>query len=107
MLLLAFAQDQQAVQASQGSPGTFMVIQFALIIAIFYFILFRPQKKAQQEHAKMLENLKKNDEIITSGGIHGTVVNIQNDVVTLRVDDSTRMKIQRSAVSKLKKSKEG
>ncbi|MCK4852438.1 MAG: preprotein translocase subunit YajC, partial [Candidatus Omnitrophica bacterium] len=59
----------------------------------------------QQEHKKMLEGLKKNDDIVTSGGIYGTIVNIQNDVVTLRVDDNTRIKVQKSSIGRLKTAK--
>jgi preprotein translocase subunit YajC len=105
MLTLAFAQDAatQAPQA-QSSPLISLMPIF-LIFIVFYFLLIRPQKKTQQEHAKMLENLQKNDEVVTAGGMHGTIVNIQDDVVTLRVDENTRIKIQKSSVSRLKKPK--
>jgi len=105
MLTLAFAQTAQA-QAPQAQPNAMMsLMPIAIIFIIFYFLLIRPQKKSQQEHAKMLGALSKNDEVVTSGGIHGTIVNIQNDVITLRVDDNTRIKIQKSSISRLKKSK--
>ena len=107
MLTLAFAQTAQTqAQAPQAQPNAMMsLMPIAIIFIIFYFLLIRPQKKTQQEHGKMLEALTKNDEVVTSGGIHGTIVNIQNDVVTLRVDDNTRIKIQKSAISRLKKAK--
>ncbi len=105
MLTLAFAQDAaaQAPQAHQSPLISLMPI--FLIFIVFYFLLIRPQKKTQQEHAKMLENLQKNDEVVTSGGMHGTIVNLQDDVVTLRVDENTRIKVQKSSVSRLKKPK--
>ena len=53
----------------------------------------------------MIEALTKNDEVITSGGMYGTIVNIQDGIVTLRVDDNTRIKVQKSSISKLKKEK--
>jgi preprotein translocase subunit YajC len=109
MLTLAFAQSAQTAAASgqtAQSPLT-SLMPIAVIFIIFYFLLIRPQKKQQQEHAKTLDALKKNDEIVTSGGIFGTIVNIQDDIVTLRVDDNTRIRIQKSAISKLKKGKEG
>jgi len=81
------------------------MMPIALIFIIFYFLLIRPQKKTQQDHAKMLETLAKNDEVMTSGGIYGTIVNIQNDIITLRVDDNTRIKVQKSSISRLKKEK--
>jgi preprotein translocase subunit YajC len=104
MLTLAFAQTASAPaqQAQQGSP-LISLMPIALIFIVFYFLLIRPQKKQQQDHAKMLEGLKKNDEVVTSGGIYGTIVNMQDDVLTLRVDDNTRIKVQKSSVSRLKK----
>jgi preprotein translocase subunit YajC len=103
MLTLAFAQtpSAQPVQVQQSPLISLMPI--ALIFIVFYFLLIRPQKKQQQEHAKMLDALQKNDEVVTSGGIYGTIVNIQNDVITLRIDDNCRIKVQKSSISKLKK----
>ena len=102
MLTLAVAQNPQAAQAPQQSPimGFLPII---LIFVIFYFLLIRPQKKTQKEHEKMLTGLQKNDDIVTSGGIHGTIVNIQDDVVTLRVDENARIKIQKGSIARLKK----
>ncbi|MFC1548587.1 preprotein translocase subunit YajC [Candidatus Omnitrophota bacterium] len=105
MFTLAFAQTATAqAPKAQGNPLISLMPIF-LIFIVFYFLLIRPQKKNQQQHAKMIEDLKKNDEVITSGGLYGTIVNIQEDIITLRVDDSTRLKIQKSSVSKLKKPK--
>lgn len=103
MLTLAFAETgQAAAEAPQQSP--FMsLLPILLIFVIFYFLLIKPQKKAQQDHAKMLEGLQKNDEIITSGGIHGTIISIQDDVVTLRIDDNVKIKVQKSSISRKRK----
>lgn len=106
VLTLAFAQVSGA-QAAPAQQNTLMgFLPIILIFTIFYFLLIRPQKKAQDEHVKLLEGLKKNDEVVTSGGIYGTIVNIQDNVVTLRVDDNTRIKIQKSSVSKMVKSRD-
>jgi len=105
MLTLAFAQD--AVQAPQVQQSPLMgLAPVALIFVVFYFLLIRPQKKQQQQHVKMLSELKKNDEVVTSGGIHGTIVNLQDDIVVLRIDDNTRMKIQKASISRVKKKTE-
>ncbi|MGB2600509.1 MAG: preprotein translocase subunit YajC [Candidatus Omnitrophota bacterium] len=105
MLTLAFAQNAP-VQAPQAQSNPLIgLMPIALIFIVFYFLLIRPQKKNQQEHAKMIENLQKNDEVVTAGGMYGTIVNIQNDIITLRVDDNTRIKVQKSSISKLKKEK--
>ncbi|MDD5573945.1 MAG: preprotein translocase subunit YajC, partial [Candidatus Omnitrophica bacterium] len=63
----------------------------------------RPQQKQQKEFKKMLEALKKNDQIVTIGGVHGTIVNIKDKTLIVRVDDNTRMEIDKSAVSRLEK----
>ncbi|NQT21994.1 MAG: preprotein translocase subunit YajC [Candidatus Omnitrophica bacterium] len=99
----AYAQAQ-APGAAQGSP-LLSFLPIILIFVIFYFLLIRPQKKQQQEHRKMVSALKKNDEVITSGGMHGTIVNLKDNSVVLRVDDNVKVEVQRSAISILKKKK--
>ena len=106
MLTLAFAQDTATSVQTGGTSSLMGLMPIAVIFVIFYFLLIRPQKKQQQEHAKMISELSKNDEVITAGGVFGTIVNIQDDIITLRVDDNTRIKIQKNSVSKLKKQKE-
>lgn len=74
-----------------------------LIFVIFYFLLIRPQKKSQDEHKKMVANLKKNDDVVTSGGIHGTIVNVKDTTVMLRVDDNVKVEVQKNAISTIKR----
>ena len=74
-----------------------------LIFGIFYFILIRPQQKQQKEFKKMLGTLKKNDQIVTIGGVHGTIVNVKDKTFIVRVDDNTRVEIDKSAVARLEK----
>ena len=104
MMVLAFAQSATTQAAAPQQSPIMSFVPIILIFAIFYFVLIRPQKKNQKEHALMLDSLKKNDEVVTSGGVLGTIVNIQNDIITLRVDDNTRIKVQRGFISKLRKS---
>ena len=68
-----------------------------------YFLVIKPQKEKQNQHQQMLNNLKKNDEIVTSGGIHATIVNIKEDTVTIRIDDNVKVEIDRSAVLRVTK----
>lgn len=104
MFSLAFAQAAPGAGEGQVAANPIMsLMPILLIFVVFYFLLIKPQKKQQQEHAAMLNTLKKNDEVVTSGGIYGTIVNIQDDIITLRIDDNTRMKIQKGSISKLKK----
>ncbi|MDP8266708.1 MAG: preprotein translocase subunit YajC [Candidatus Aceula meridiana] len=75
-----------------------MLIPYALIFAVFYFLVIKPQKDKQKQHEAMVGDLKKNDEVVTSGGIHGTVVNTKDATITVRVDDNVKIEIDRSAV---------
>ena len=106
MFVTAFAQEAQAGAATAAAQSPILgFMPFFLIIGIIYFLIIRPQKKSQDDHARMIAALGKNDEIVTSGGIYGTVVNIQEDSITVRVDDNTRIKVQKTAVSRLVKSR--
>ena len=78
-------------------------IPLIFMFGVFYLVVFRPQMKAQKDHEKMLKELKKNDVVVTSGGLIGTVVNVKTDTVTLRVDDNVRVEVERSAVAKIAK----
>ncbi len=104
-MLTAYAQAAQG--PGQGATGSPLVSLMPIIIifGIFYFLLIRPQKKTQEEHKKMVSGLKKNDEVITSGGIHGTIVNVKDSSVVLRVDDNVKIEVQKSAIGVLKKSR--
>ena len=79
------------------------LVPIILIFIIFYFLLIRPQKKAQDDHKKMLTELKKNDEVITSGGIHGTIANVKDATVTLKVDDNVKIEVQKSSITIIKR----
>ena len=74
-----------------------------LIIGVMYFLLLRPQMNQQKETSRMQSNLKKNDEVVTAGGLHGTIVNLKDSVITLRVDDNVRVDVDRNCVSRLVK----
>ncbi|MFA5143906.1 MAG: preprotein translocase subunit YajC [Candidatus Omnitrophota bacterium] len=79
------------------------LLPIILIFVIFYFLLIRPQKKQQDEHRKMIASLKRNDEVITSGGIHGTIVNVKDHTVTLKVDDNVKVEVQKSSIATMKR----
>ncbi|MCK9431522.1 MAG: preprotein translocase subunit YajC [Candidatus Omnitrophica bacterium] len=79
------------------------LLPLALIFAIFYFLIIRPQKQKEKEHQKMLSALNKNDEVVTMAGIHGTIVNLKEKTLTLRVDENVKIEIDRSSVAYVKK----
>ena len=88
---------------AQAMNPILTLVPFVLIFIIFQFLIFRPQKKKEQEHLKMLERLTKNDEIVTSGGIHGTVVNVKDKTVVIRIDENVKMEIEKSCIAYIKK----
>jgi preprotein translocase subunit YajC len=85
--------------APGGAAGLMSFLPFVLIIAIFYFLIIRPQNKKQKDTQKMLESLKKGDKVVTIGGIHGSISSIDGTDVVVRVDDNTKIKFLRSAIS--------
>jgi preprotein translocase subunit YajC len=95
--LLAGAQDGSS--APQGSAAFLQFLPFIAIIAIFYFLIIRPQNKKQKETQRMLGALKKGDKVVTIGGIHGIIQNVREHSVVLKVDDNVRLEFNRSAIS--------
>ena len=93
---------------SQASPNAFsMLVPFVGMFAIFYFLVFRPQSQAQKTHKEMLKNLKKHDEVVTTGGIFGTIMNVKEDSLTLRVDENVRIEVEKQAIARLVKARGG
>jgi len=82
-------------QAQAPNP----IFLFVILFAVFYFIVFRPQKKQEKERQKMLNSLNKNDEVVTSSGIHGTIVNIKDKTVILRIDDNVKIEIEKNCIT--------
>lgn len=72
---------------------------FVLMFAVFYFLLIRPQQKRQKQRAQMLNELKKGDKVVTIGGLHGTIAELTDDTVVIRVNDVTKLTFDRSAVN--------
>jgi preprotein translocase subunit YajC len=90
-----------APQQGGSSEGGFIstLIMFALIIAIFYFMILRPQQKRQKERQKLLEALKKGDKVVTTSGLHGTIAGLDEKTALIQVSDTVKMKFERSAIA--------
>ena len=94
--------DIAYAQAGPGAaaPGPIMTIfPFILIFIIMYFLVIRPQQKKAKDHQEMLSKLKKNDEVMTSGGIYGKVVDLKENVVTLEISPNVRIRVNRPQIS--------
>jgi preprotein translocase subunit YajC len=89
-----------------GDPGQTMMglLPLVLMFAIFYFLLIRPQQKKSKDHKAMVEAVKRGDEVITSGGIHGKVTGVTDEVLTLEVAPNVKIRVQKGAVGNVKKS---
>ncbi len=85
--------------AGGGQSMVSTLVFFALIFVVFYFMILRPQQKRAKERQKMLDSIKKGDKVVTSGGMHGKVVNVDETTVLLDVGDNIKLKFDRSAVN--------
>ena len=87
--------------------GGMNILFLLLMIPLFWFLLIRPQQKQQKERKALLEALKKNDQVLTIGGVYGTVMAINDDQVTLRIDENkdVRIRIARGSIQGVVKSK--
>jgi preprotein translocase subunit YajC len=96
MVDIAYAQTVPGI----GGPGQMLsFLPLILIFVVFYFLLIRPQQKKAKQHQEMLGKLKKNDEVMTSGGIYGKVVTLADHVVTLEVAPNVRIRVNRPQIS--------
>ncbi len=92
------AGDGGGAPGAGGGPGgglSALLLPFAMIFVLFYFLILRPEKRKQAEHKSLLESIKKNDRVVTIGGIYGVVTNVlrEEDRVTLRIDEANNTKI--------------
>ncbi len=99
----AYAQESAAAGApNQTAVMIANVIPLVFVFGVFYFLIIRPQQKTRKTHEAMLKALDKNDEIITTGGIYGTIVGIKDDTVLLRIAENVKIEIQKSAIASKK-----
>ena len=84
-----------------GGFGGMMIVVYALFIGGFYFLFIAPQKKKQKEHEKLLATLQSGDEVVTTGGILGRIIEVNDTFVTLEIADGVRIKVQKSQITQL------
>ncbi|RED38895.1 MULTISPECIES: preprotein translocase subunit YajC [Paenibacillus] len=95
-------QTFELAAGATGSGGgglVGLILPLVLMFAIFYFLLIRPQQKKQKTRTSMLSALKKGDKVVTIGGLHGTIMEITDDIVVLRVNDVTKLTFDRGSIS--------
>jgi preprotein translocase subunit YajC len=100
MDFLAYAMGGSGQGASGATGSGFgAFIPLILIFVVFYFLLIRPQQKKEKNRKAMLANLKKSDKVVSSGGLHGVVTGLTDDVVTMEIAPKVRVKISRGSVA--------
>src|SRR5262245_8968982 len=100
--LLLLAQDPKEAAKGPESPPWFNFLPFILLIIVFYFLFLGPGRRQRQEQATMLKALKKNDEVITHGGIIGVVVNLRegSEEITIKSDE-TKLRLLKSSIARV------
>jgi preprotein translocase subunit YajC len=91
-----------AAPAAAGNSGMIQIIILVAFFAIFYFLMIMPQRKQQKQRQAMLNSLKKGDKVITAGGLHGEIVDLDDEDVRLKVADKVELKFSRGSISKVK-----
>lgn len=81
-----------------GLESLYTFLPFILLLVLFYFLLIRPQQKQQKVRQEMLNSLKKGDRIVTIGGIHGVIKEMQEDTLSIRIADNVNIKINRHGI---------
>ena len=95
-----FTAYAQTAAGAAPTGGLLMgYLPFIAVIAIFYFLIIRPQNARAKEHAEMVSSLNKGDKVITSGGIHGEVVKTQEDMVSLSIAENTVITVNATSIS--------
>lgn len=87
-------------------PWYMQVLPWLFLMAMVYFVLLKPQQDEQKRHKAMIDGLKKNDEVVTSAGIHGTIINVKETTFVIRVDDNVKLEIDKAAVARIKRKRE-
>ncbi len=98
MIDLAYAMTGGSGGGGQGG-GLGAFLPLILMFAIFYFLLIRPQQKKAKAHKAMLSAVKKGDRVVSSGGLHGVITGLTDDVVTMEIAPKVRVKVSRGSIA--------
>ena len=103
MILQILAQAQPQAPAPGPGGGFGLFVPFIFIFVIMYFMLFRPQKKRQQEQQRLISALKTGDKVVTNAGIHGLIANVKETTVIVKVADNVKIEMEKSAITNIVK----
>lgn len=96
--MIPFESVAYAQEAGARGFGGFDILLLVGFVAIFYFLLWRPQAKRRKEHQALMASLAKGDEVVTAGGVLGQVTKVEDDFVMVRVANNIELRLQKSAV---------
>jgi len=85
--------------AEQGGFDWTLVVFIVLLIAIFYFLIIRPQRRQQKRHQTLMQELKRGDKVITTGGIYGVVESLSDDSIVIKVESGSTIRVARSSIA--------
>jgi preprotein translocase subunit YajC len=97
--MTAFLAVAVAAPQADASNPLAMFLPLVLIFLVFYFFIIRPQKKKEDNRKKMIEAVRKGDKVVTIGGIHGTVMQVDETSILLQADTNTKLRVEKNALS--------
>ena len=101
MIDIAYAMGAGGGAGAEGGAGLMNLLPFVAIIFVFYFLLIRPQQKRSKEHQNLLGTLKEGDKVITSGGIYGTIVKVEENAFIIEIADRVRIKMAKGHIASI------
>src|SRR5579863_702422 len=99
--MLASVNPTLLAQAQSQPGGITLFLPLILIMVIFYFLMIMPAQRRQKKINEMLKNLKNGDKVVTTGGIYGTIVGLEDDAIQLRIAEQVKIKVSRNAIAGL------
>lgn len=99
--LSAYAQDQSGPAGSPSQGLSQMLVMFAMVAAVWYFLLIRPQQKQKKEHEDKINALSKGDKIVTAGGIVGNIIGIKENIAVIKTAENTKLEVLKSSISQV------
>src|SRR6201997_2059732 len=106
MMFQLLSQAQPAAPTPGAGVGFGFFVPFIFIFIIMYFVMFRPQKKRQEQQQRLISSLKTGDRVVTNAGIHGLIANVKETTVIVKVADNVKIEMEKSAITNVLKSPE-
>ena len=96
---VAYAMGQGAPAGGSGVGGLGPFVPLIAMVVIFYFLLIRPQQKKAKQHQAMLDAMKRDDMVVTTGGVHGKITGLTDAIVTLEISPNVKIKVSRANIA--------